>query len=113
MTKKNHETHRKLWAVVVVALMIIGLLPVPEVPVVHAATFTVNSLDDTDDGSCDATHCSLREAINAANASAADDTITFSVSGTIHLNTGLVILAAGGALTINGSGRIHQRRSQQ
>src|SRR2546422_10565833 len=31
------------------------------------STFTVNSLDDTDDGVCDAANCSLREAINAAN----------------------------------------------
>lgn len=59
---------------------------------VCAAGFVVDSLGDTtaDDGSC-----TLREAILAAlnapaNAncgvgSAADDTITFSLSGTIHL----------------------------
>jgi CSLREA domain-containing protein len=45
------------------------------------ATLTVNSTDDVDDGSCDAVHCSLREAINAANAQAGLDTIGFDISG--------------------------------
>jgi CSLREA domain-containing protein len=44
-------------------------------------TFTVNSTSDTDDGTCDATHCSLREAINAANAAAGTDTIAFNIPG--------------------------------
>ena len=30
-------------------------------------TYTVNTNDDTNDGNCNATHCSLREAIIAAN----------------------------------------------
>ncbi len=34
----------------------------------RGATFPVNSTDDLDDGTCNVTHCSLREAINAANA---------------------------------------------
>jgi CSLREA domain-containing protein len=37
--------------------------------------FTVNSTADTDDGVCDATNCTLREAINAAGN---DDLINFS-----------------------------------
>jgi CSLREA domain-containing protein len=44
----------------------------------EASTFIVNTADDTDDGACDAAHCSLREAINAANANAGPDTISFS-----------------------------------
>lgn len=44
-------------------------------------TFTVNSTDDVDDSTCDGTHCSLREAINAANANAGLDTIAFDISG--------------------------------
>jgi CSLREA domain-containing protein len=44
-----------------------------------AATFTVNSTTDTDDGTCDALHCSLREAINAANQGSAADTIAFDI----------------------------------
>lgn len=37
----------------------------------------VNTTDDVDDGVCDSIHCSLREAINAANERAGPDTITF------------------------------------
>lgn len=46
-----------------------------------AATFTVNSTNDVDDGACNAAHCSLREAINAANAAAGSDTIAFTIAG--------------------------------
>jgi CSLREA domain-containing protein len=46
-----------------------------------AATFTVNSANDVDDGTCDLLHCSLREAINAANAAAGADTIGFAILG--------------------------------
>ena len=44
-----------------------------------AATFTVNSTNDFDDGTCNATHCSLREAIFAANSTAGLDTIRFII----------------------------------
>jgi CSLREA domain-containing protein len=45
-------------------------------------TFTVNTTNDVDDGTCDAAHCSLREAINASNASAGVfDTIAFQIPG--------------------------------
>ena len=33
----------------------------------QAATFTVNTTNVVDDGACNASHCSLREAFNAAN----------------------------------------------
>ena len=36
----------------------------------EAATFTVNTTSDVDDGACNSSHCSLREAINAANTAA-------------------------------------------
>jgi CSLREA domain-containing protein len=45
-----------------------------------AALFTVNSADDVDDGLCDATHCSLREAIAAANTSPGADAIAFDIA---------------------------------
>ncbi len=45
------------------------------------ATFTVNSTADTDDGSCTAGDCTLREAINRANAVAGHDTISFGFTG--------------------------------
>ena len=41
----------------------------------------VNSPDDTDDGACTVAHCSLREAIDAANANAGTDTIAFDIPG--------------------------------
>ncbi len=43
------------------------------------STYVVNKVDDVDDGTCDSVHCSLREAINAANASAGTDTIEFDI----------------------------------
>ncbi|MCP4202860.1 MAG: CSLREA domain-containing protein [bacterium] len=46
-----------------------------------AATFSVNTTDDLDDGSCDAIHCSFREAIIAANAIQDNDLIDFALLG--------------------------------
>jgi CSLREA domain-containing protein len=66
-------------------------------------TYTVNSTADTDDGVCDATNCTLREAINAANAHAGADTINFSVSGTITLGSASPTISD--ALTIDGAGQ--------
>jgi CSLREA domain-containing protein len=48
------------------------------VPEASAATITVNTTDDTDYDTCDGTHCSLREAIDAANL-AGLDTISFAI----------------------------------
>jgi CSLREA domain-containing protein len=39
----------------------------------------VTTTDDTDDGTCDATHCSLREALSAANNYPGADTVTFNI----------------------------------
>lgn len=50
-------------------------------PTAAATTFVVNAADDVDDGVCDAAHCSLREAINAANAAPGVDNITFNIPG--------------------------------
>ena len=86
-------------------------------PLAQGATIAVNSLADnttTGDG-----NCTLREAINNANsdsdtsggdcaAGTGDDTITFSVSGTITLGSALptiVSTATAGKLTIDGSGQ--------
>src|SRR5439155_762752 len=43
------------------------------------AALVVNTTDDVNDGVCDGTHCSLREAINAANTSPSAVTINFSI----------------------------------
>jgi CSLREA domain-containing protein len=44
-------------------------------------TFTVNTADDSDDGVCGSAHCSLREAISAANAASGPNTIEFAIPG--------------------------------
>jgi CSLREA domain-containing protein len=43
------------------------------------STLAVNSMDDGDDGTCDVSHCSLRETINAANSLAGADAIHFAI----------------------------------
>lgn len=63
------------------------------VPAVHGATFTVNSANDVQDGLCDAAHCSLRDAIHAANGTAGADQIEFAIPG-----AGVHTIAVGSAL---------------
>ena len=47
-------------------------------------TLAVNSKTDVDDGVCDTNHCTLREAINAANATAGTpETIAFDIFGLV------------------------------
>lgn len=48
---------------------------------IESTIYTVNSTDDIDDGTCNTTHCSLREAINAANSLTGTDTIAFNIPG--------------------------------
>jgi len=51
----------------------------------QAAIHTVNSSLDTDDGTCDAANCTLREAVNAANVGTGD-TIQFAIgSGAVNI----------------------------
>jgi len=74
-------------------------------PAAQAATFTVNSTADTDDGLCNVANCTLREAINAANGAAGADKITFNIAGggvkTINLQSGLPTIT--GVLAIDGT----------
>jgi CSLREA domain-containing protein len=42
-------------------------------------TYVVNTTADTSDGSCDLTHCTLREAINASNSGPGIDRIIFNI----------------------------------
>ncbi len=72
-------------------------------------TFTVNSLGDTPDASladglcADASGaCTLRASIQQANSDLLDETISFSVTGTINLTTALPELSTN--ITINGPG---------
>jgi CSLREA domain-containing protein len=48
----------------------------------EAVELTVNTTDDDDDGLCDATHCSLREALSTASSNGGfTDTVRFSIPG--------------------------------
>jgi CSLREA domain-containing protein len=74
-----------------------------------APTLTVNSLSDPGAGVCDATECTLREAITQANALAGPDTITFDPAAfaapgphTINLSSALPDLSTD--MTIQGPG---------
>ncbi len=58
------------------------LLSILFTPLLAQTTWVVNTVDDNDDGTCDATHCSLREAIDASNANAGADIIAFNIGGT-------------------------------
>jgi CSLREA domain-containing protein/uncharacterized repeat protein (TIGR01451 family) len=73
-------------------------------PIAPAATFIVNSADDHNDTACTAGDCTLREAINAANANAGTDVINFAIGSgaqTINLTSALPLIT--GAVTINGA----------
>lgn len=52
-------------------------------------TYLVNSADNTDDGACDASNCTLREAMLAANANPGADNITFAGAYSIFLVGGI------------------------
>src|SRR6188472_187111 len=96
----------------VVALLVSVFIVITawQLPTTHAATtFTVNSLADTPDaapgnGTCAtaASVCTLRAAIEEANSLSGDDTINFSVTGTINLTGALPVLSSN--VTINGPG---------
>ncbi len=65
--------------------------------------FVVNTDADTDDGTCDVSNCTLREAINAANADVYDaNTITFAANYTITLTSALPDITSN--VTIDGEG---------
>lgn len=71
----------------------------------YAAVYSVNTTSDTDDGTCNDADCSLREAINAANANPGPDTISFNIPGGppyIILASTLPVLSDGGT-TIDGT----------
>ena len=70
----------------------------------YAATFTVTSANDADDGTCDASHCSLREAIAAANAAPGKDLITFAAgSGAITIALTSALPDITGSVTLDGT----------
>jgi CSLREA domain-containing protein len=83
-------------------------------PAAHAANFTVNTLADgndasTGDGICQVSPggpCTFRAAVEEADATSADDSIGFSVTGVHPITLGAVStgVSGGGNLTITGKG---------
>jgi CSLREA domain-containing protein len=71
-------THKQLLKAALVLAMVLSLLSWSSHPA-QAALLTVNTTDDADDGTCNASHCSLREAIEAANNAAGPDAIQFNI----------------------------------
>ncbi|HWQ14694.1 MAG TPA: NEW3 domain-containing protein, partial [Roseiflexaceae bacterium] len=63
----------------ILALLALLAALAPPARLALAATFTVTTTADTDDGLCNAANCTLREAIAAANASPGPDTILFNI----------------------------------
>lgn len=107
---KKQKALRLILGAVMCVVLPIGLAPAP---IAHAASLTVNTLlDNTANGDG---LCTLREAITAANDNAdyndcvatgyGDDTITFSISGTITLGSQLPNIQNAGTLTIDGAGQ--------
>ncbi|MFL6209512.1 MAG: beta strand repeat-containing protein, partial [Pyrinomonadaceae bacterium] len=68
-----------------------------------APIYLVNTTDDNNDGACNAAHCSLREAINAANAAPGQINFAANVTGQINLLTFLPTLSSN-YININGPG---------
>jgi len=68
--------------------------------------FVVTTTADTDDGTCNASDCTLREAINAANATVGTNVIIFGrgVTGVITLQPGLGTLTITKSVIIRGPG---------
>lgn len=90
-------------------------------PAAHAAVFIPNRTTDSADGACDA-HCSLREAILAANARAGEDVIVLhagvyrlslagagedlGATGDLDVRDDLVLLGDGAVSTVIDAGQI-------
>ncbi len=91
----------------------------PDAPQI-GPVFTVNSTAGADDGMCGVAHCTVREAINAANADGSESTIELGSAATYTLDvvdhdccgfggTGLPRITT--AITINGHGSTIARSS--
>ena len=89
---------KKIFHAFALMAFLTALLAVTPVTPAYAATLTVNTLVDENDGSCVDGDCSLRDALQVAGSG---DTINFSVTGTILLSGQLNITKP---VTIDGPG---------
>ena len=87
-----------------------GAVEVQFAQVQTAPLLIVNTIEDSDDGTCSFGHCSLREALNAASASAISNTVLLNVTGTINLSNALPILNGDLAIRGGGPGSVTVRR---
>ena len=111
-----HQRDFGRWLLLLAALALVAAMLGAAQPA-YAATFTVNTTTDANDGTCNASNCSLREAILAANAAAGNDTIvvpagTYQITlspgpdenvaatGDFDILGGLSIIGAGAGSTI-------------
>src|SRR6185436_2853969 len=76
-------------------------------------TLLVATTADTDDGSCNAANCTLREAIKAANTQAGDDVIGFTaeVTGSIEILTALPAITTNLQIVGPGADKLTLKRS--
>jgi LPXTG-site transpeptidase (sortase) family protein len=98
-----HPTIKLVRIFIILFLLPLSLFPQTNA---YAASFVVESLSDTGGTplSCGVgDSCTLRQAINLANASAGTDTITFSLSGTTTLGSTLPTITS--TMTLDGSGQ--------
>src|SRR5882724_1918004 len=113
----NHRSVRAVWLkLALVALLFVAL---PQVFSAHARRvpdpgagilFFVSTVDDHDDGVCNA-DCTLREAIRAANSNPGDDDgIEFTVTGTINLTSALPDITGGVSIQGPGANLLTVRR---
>ena len=96
---------KRFWIVALVLALVLTLWP-PMAHPTEAATYTVDTVVDENDGSCSDGDCSLRDAIILANNNPGPDTINFNISGcggvcTIQPTSALPTLTGGGT-TIDG-----------
>ena len=87
---------KRFWIMAAVLALLLALMP-PTHPA-QADTYTVNSINDVDDGTCNSTHCSLHEAINAANNNAGADIIDFDITSGCDTITGVCTIQLGSGL---------------
>jgi CSLREA domain-containing protein len=78
---------------------------------VQTNQYVVNTLVDSNDGSCTSTTCSLRDAIGAANSAGGDITFLSSLTstgtpGTINLSSGASPAGTGSTLGVSGQANI-------
>src|SRR6266542_6514099 len=75
------------------ALALVPTLPPPPPPT-FGSTFVVNTNTDTNDGVCDTQHCTLREAINRANANSSIFNLTDHIEFQLPIEQALLIQLA-------------------